>query len=115
MQGTLRTMDALSKRRISETFLSGDTSVGNTLSRNHSQLLTFHLKLGKAFPQILMSTSYVHNKSYVDTKEVIKEQPPSRNLSATARRVLQCTRSQLSVVKLHLLGQIFRLFSPYCH
>jgi hypothetical protein len=26
-------------------------------------------------------------------KEVIKEQPTPRNLSATARRVLQCTRS----------------------
>jgi hypothetical protein len=31
---------------------------------------------------------------FIATKEVIKEQPPSRNLSATARRVLQCTRSQ---------------------
>ncbi len=28
------------------------------------------------------------------TKEVIKEQPTPRNLSATATRVLQCTRSQ---------------------
>jgi hypothetical protein len=27
-------------------------------------------------------------------KEVIKEQPTPTNLSATARRVLQCTRSQ---------------------
>jgi hypothetical protein len=30
----------------------------------------------------------------VITKEVIKEQPTPTNLSATARRVLQCTRSQ---------------------
>ncbi len=69
-------------RSVQETFLSGDTSVGNTLSSNHSHQLTFHLKLGKAFPQILMSTSvllfyvhtsngndidYVHNKTCVDT------------------------------------------------
>ncbi len=31
--------------------------------------------------------------SRIQTKEVIKEQPTPRNLSATARRVLQCTRS----------------------
>ncbi len=30
----------------------------------------------------------------VEAKEVIKEQPTPTNLSATARRVLQCTRSQ---------------------
>jgi hypothetical protein len=29
-----------------------------------------------------------------NSKEVIKEQPTPTNLSATARRVLQCTRSQ---------------------
>jgi hypothetical protein len=48
---------------------------------------------------------YLHSYYYIQSckfllatfdkpKEVIKEQPPSRNLSATARRVLQCTRSQ---------------------
>ncbi len=44
----------------------------------------------------------------VATKEVIKEQPSSRNLSATATRVLQCTclvaasrKDRLAIVKLY--------------
>ncbi len=35
-----------------------------------------------------------HQVHIVEAKEVIKEQPTPTNLSATARRVLQCTRSQ---------------------
>jgi hypothetical protein len=41
------------------------------------------------------------------TKEYIKKQPASRNLSATATRVLQCT------CQLQLLGNIFQLFTPH--
>jgi hypothetical protein len=36
---------------------------------------------------------YLTTMCQVYAKEVIKEQPTPRNLSATARRVLQCTRS----------------------
>jgi hypothetical protein len=36
---------------------------------------------------------YLDTYILVPSKEVIKEQPTPRNLSATARRVLQCTRS----------------------
>ncbi len=44
-----------------------------------------------------------HGES-VFSKEDIKEQPTPRNLSATARRVLQCIHGQLQ-----LLGNIFQL------
>ncbi len=30
-------------------------------------------------------------KNMVEIKEIFREQPPARNLSATVRRVLQCT------------------------
>jgi hypothetical protein len=43
-----------------------------------------------------------------DPKEDIKEQPTSRNLSATARRVLLCTVHG----QLQLLGNIFQLSVP---
>jgi hypothetical protein len=44
-----------------------------------SQLLQFHYPIGMS--------DFLYGKS----KEDIKEQPTSRNLSATATRVLQCT------------------------
>ena len=37
---------------------------------------------------------YIFPSPFAEAKEVIKEQPTPTNLSATTRRVLQCTRSQ---------------------
>jgi hypothetical protein len=46
-----------------------------------------------------------------DPKEDIKEQLTSRNLSATAIRVLQCTCPM--PMQLQLLRNIFQLFTPH--
>jgi hypothetical protein len=70
-----------------------------------SEQVTILLILTQTFPPFHCTAK----KSKVKTKEDIKEQPTPRNLSATARRVLQCTVH----AQLQLLGNIFRLFTPH--
>ncbi len=52
--------------------------------------------MGAAVSAVCVLVSIKKDGEYcaIKTKEVIKEQTTPTNLSATARRVLQCTRSQ---------------------